>query len=186
MKLKASALALCVAAAFAVPAQAAFDNDPLPSNAYITYNGLEWAWAMPVPGDGSWGVALDLSVQGTLGWRLPTAAELAMAPNATDFMFAGANVPLGGVDPVSGSTFSAVNANLTGDAACAAAYFNNSYHHCDWQDGNGQTFGPWFGTPGAQSFADTLVVRAVPEPETYGLMALGLVGIGAAVRRRRA
>jgi hypothetical protein len=165
------------------PAEAALINDPLPANAFITVGGFDWAWAMPVPSDGSgFGVVIDLSVQGAFGWRVPTAAELLLAPLATAFLFPGANVPFGGTDPVSGASFMATNATYTGDGACASPYFNNSFLHCDWQDGLGQPFEPWFGLPGAFSFADSLAVRgaAVPEPAT-----LLLLGVGAVAARRR-
>lgn len=177
-----------VVLASAAVAQASILNVPVPTNAYITQGGLDWAWASPVPADGSggFGVQVDLSYQGQFGWRLPTAAELAFAPNATDFMFQGANVPFGGFG-VDGASFQATNGSLTGDAACASPYFNNTYSHCDWQDGNGQPLGPWFGIAGAPSFADSLVVRAVPEPEAYGLLLAGLgVAAAAGLRRRKA
>lgn len=180
--LLATALATGLCAAAAPKAEAAFLNAPLPANAYITKDGLDWAWAFPLPASGG----LDLSYQAGQGWRLPTAAELALAPLATDFLFSGANVPLGGTDPISGASFAATNGNLTGAGACATPYFSNSYRHCDWQDGNGQPWGPW-AEPGAWSLADQLVVRAsaVSAPATLGLLGAGLIGLGAVTRRRR-
>lgn len=164
-------------------ANAALVNAPLPVNSYITINGLDWAWAFPLPASSG----LDLSFQSAFGWRLPTLQELANAPLATDFIFAGANVPLDGSDPVSGAFFSATNENLTGAAACATPYFSNSYSHCDWQDGNGQTFGPWAGSPDAFSFADQLVVRGtnVPEPTTVAMLGLGLLAFSATRKRKQ-
>lgn len=176
-------VAAAAALVLALPAHASFINTAVPTNTYITQGGLDWAWAFPLPAANG----LDLSTQGAFGWRLPTLAELSLAPDAVDFMFAGANVPLGGADPVSGATFSAVNASLTGAAACATPYFSNTFRHCDWQDGNGQPFQPWAGSPGAQSFADQLVVRDssnnVPEPATLALVAFGLL-VGGIARRR--
>lgn len=164
-------------------AQAAFLDSPVPSNAYITVGGLDWAWAFPLPA----GFGLDLGYQASQGWRLPTAAELLSAPLATAFLFAGANVPLGGTDPVSGASFQATNANLNGAGACATPYFSNSYKHCDWQDGLGQPYGPWVGMPGAPGFGEQLVVRAsaVSAPASMAVLGMGLLGLGAAVRRRR-
>ena len=117
-----------------VGASAAYFDSPVPASAYITKGGLDWAWAYPLPA-GSGG--FDLAYQSTQGWRLPTAAELAGAPLATEFMKPGGNVPLGGADPVSGATFQATNANLTGPAACATPYFSTSYRHCDWDQWSG-------------------------------------------------
>ncbi|NRR28779.1 PEP-CTERM sorting domain-containing protein [Oxalobacteraceae bacterium] len=174
------ALAMCAAIG---SAQAALLNAPVASNAYITFNNLDWAWAFPLPAaDG-----LDLSYQAQFGWRLPTEAELASAPLATDFVFAGANVPFHGSDPVSGAYFAATNSALTGAAACATPYFSSTYSHCDWQDGNGQLYAPWAGTSGARSFADQLVVRvaAVPEADTYAMLFAGLGLLGVAARRRK-
>lgn len=174
-------------------ASGAFLNAPVPANAYITQGGLDWAWASPLPA----AVApLDLSYQSAQGWRLPTAAELANAPLATDFMKAGANVPLGGTDPVSGALFQAVNANLTGPAACATPYFSTNYHHCDWGDGLGQGGGAHWAAPGENSVYDQLVVRASVAPAavapvpTLGegalvLLSLTLAGAGWLSRSRK-
>ena len=162
-------------------------NAPLPTNTYITQNALDWAWANPLPGSG-----VNLAYQSGFGWRYPTLAELLTAPLATDFLFAGANVPFNGTDPISGATFSATNAAYTGAGACASPYFSDSssFVHCDWQDGNGQLYGPWAGTPGAAGFADQLFVRgtmqaAVPEPGTWAMMLLGFGAIGGSMRARR-
>lgn len=188
MKFKSLLFAALVAFGLASTASASIINAPVPSNAYITIGGLDWAWANPLPADSG---TFDLSYQSQFGWRIPTAAELLSAPLATDFLFAGANVPFNGVDPVSGAFFSATNSAYT-DAASAGAvaspYFSTTYSHADWQDGLGQTYGPWAGMPGAAGFADQLVVRglsAVPEPSTLISAAVaGLFGVAVARRRR--
>jgi len=118
---------------------------------------------------------------------------LANSPLATEFMKAGANVPLDGTDAVSGARFDATNSALTGPAACATPYFSNYYRHCDWQDGMGQPYQPWAGMPNAEDFADQLVVRrsvpapsvvaAVPTLEMGGLALLSLSLLGVAWSR---
>lgn len=178
-----SLLAGAALAVLALPAHAAIIDAPLPVGTYISFGGLEWAWAFPLPGDSSL-----LTYQSQFGWRLPTAAELAAAPLATDFLIANGNVPFGGSDPVSGAFFAATNANYVGAGACATPYFSSSYLHCDWQDGNGQTYGPWAGSPGAYSLADQLYVRdgTVPEPATWAMLIAGFGLVGTALRRRTA
>lgn len=177
VKLLAASAALALSG---LSANAALLNAPVPGNTYISLGGLDWAWANPLPASSP---SFDLSYQSQFGWRLPTAAELMSAPLATQFQFAGANVPLGGVDPISGANFQAPTASLIGAAACAAPYFSNNYRHCDWQDGLGEPLGPWAGMPGAASFAEQLVVRAVPLPAAVLLLA-GALGAMAGLRRR--
>lgn len=169
--------------------QASLVNTPVPSNAYITFKGLDWAWASPVAYDGSFGAgAVDLSVQGGYGWRIPTLAELVNAPQAQDFVFKGANVPYLGVDPVSGASNEYGDAG--GDMACASPYFNNTYSHCDFTNGlNGGDGIGWYGTAGAPRYAESLMVRgvsAVPEPETYAMLFAGLGVLGFVGKRRKA
>src|ERR1700738_4922885 len=91
----AGSFAVAIIGALAsVPSKAAFVETPLPSNTYIDLGGLDWAWAYPFPASYP---GFDLSYQSQFGWRLPTAAELAAAPNAIDFLFPRANVPFFGI-----------------------------------------------------------------------------------------
>lgn len=160
-------------------------NLPVPSNAFITIGGLDWAWAAPCGAVDSCG-DITLAYQGAFGWRLPTAAEFAAHPVAENFVFTGANVPNGGSDSV-GNHFQAGSPGRA--AACAAAYFSTTHTHCDWSDG---VAGTWYdpSISGGQGVPETLVVRytlggAVPEPTTWALMIGGFGLAGAALRRRR-
>lgn len=178
-------LAAATLAVSASAADAALYDQPLAANAYITMNGLDWAWAS-AGGNFNANYDVDLSYQGQFGWRAPTAAELLTAPVGLDFMFAGANVPLGGTDPVSGSYFGFTDANLTGAAACAAAYFNLS-GKCDWGNAPGNIGNPqpWY-TPGASGILDVVVVRvaAVPLPAS-GLLLASVLGLFGWMSRRK-
>ena len=70
-------------------------NSPVPSNAYIVFAGLDWAWGGPCPYSGGCFATGDLTYQSTQGWRLPTAGELALIPSnfASDFITGSGNVP---------------------------------------------------------------------------------------------
>jgi len=171
-------------------------NVPVPSNAFIVHNGFDWAWASPVPADGGAlgsNFAIDLSFQGTLGWRIPSSAELLLAPLATDFLVAGGNVPFNGSDPVSNAVFlnrDATYASAASAGALAVPYFIGNFQHGDWSDGLGQVGGPWAGMVGSSGFADQLVIRnrgsvSAPEPGVGVLVVLGLGMFGGMVCRRR-
>lgn len=168
-------------------ANASLVNAPVPSNAYIAFDGLDWAWASPVAADGSFGCCgVDLSYEGQFGWRLPTSTEMLNAPLATQFIFSGANVPLGGTDPISGAYFDYASSTLDGDAASAVPYFNDTVYQADWCNAPGSNCGfgevPWWGQAGAPTYAESLVVRTavsgVPESSTWAMMALGFAGLG--------
>lgn len=178
--LTAIALLLAVSRAEALPL-----NQLVPDNATITFAGLQWAWGGPCPYSGGCGFPGDLSYQATQGWRLPTAAELALIPtNFADlFVFPGANVPAFGQDSITGAQFSAGSPGA--DAACASPYFNTGAAWCDWGDG---TQGLWAGLPNPYpDYSEQLYVReprSVPEPATLGLLGASLVA-SCLVRRRR-
>jgi PEP-CTERM motif len=179
--MKILALAVTAVAAFAaVPAAAAL-NVPLAANSYISFGGLDWAWAGPCAPSGGCG-DIDLSFQGTLGWRLPTVAEFALRPAQSAFLFVGANVPQGGVDPFSLSRFGSggdTPFDVGSDGACAAAYFGTVWRHCDFGD---TEWNPGGGNFGAE---EAWVVRGViPEPATWAMLIAGFGMVGAALRRR--
>lgn len=186
-----AAVACLAAAGWAERAHAIVDL-PVPGDAYINVDGLDWAWAAPCAAvEPSCGV-ISLAFQASQGWRLPTPEEFAVHPLAPAFIFPGGNVPLGGSDAVNNQF---QDGPPPGAGACAAAYFSTVHTHCDW--GNGLD-GLWFDPAGgSDSYFETLVVRGefsgpvsgIPEPATWAMMLLGFFGLGAAlrgVRRRQA
>lgn len=170
------------------PALAAL-NVPVPVNAYITFRGADWAWASPCSPTGCNNdptqSPLDLSYQSTQGWRLPTLAEMLLAPNYTAFAFAGANVPFQGVSPEGTSS------DAPGDMACATAFFTtpNTFNICNWGDAEIGAIYLLFSDP-AEPNVETWVVRGtvsnVPEAQTWAMLIAGFGLVGAAARRRRA
>jgi hypothetical protein len=167
-------------------AQAALIDAPLPANAYITRNGYDWAWGANCSSMGAPDCSpLEFGFQSSQGWRIAQASDMALAPTAMDFLFAGANVPFNGTDPVSGSSIDLVNEaylNAASSGACASSYFTlgGEYNTCDWINGSGQdvstnTLG-WFNQNGENNFyAEVLFIRSVPEPATAVLFFLGAV-----------
>jgi hypothetical protein len=81
-----------------------------------------------------WGCGdIDLSFPSTLLWHLPTPAEFAIHPITTDFVFVGANVPQGGVDPIGGA-FNKFGVT-SGELAVAAPYICNLWHNANYHNG---------------------------------------------------
>ena len=188
-QLAVAAVVAATSMGFASSASAVIINSPVPTNAYISQSGLDWAWAFPCPGLGGGGIcgdgsAVDFTYQGAQGWRFPTAAELLIAPTVASFLFPGANVPAGGTDPVSSATFNGVNLV---DGACATPYFSSSYTWCDFSNGQGGGDGLAWALPGDSSYTEQLVVRQVPEPSTLALIGLALLSVFSfGMMRRRA
>jgi hypothetical protein len=169
--LLAVALLAGAIAARAVVAQEP-DPGPVPANAFITYGGLDWAWASPCDG----GCSPPVVFQD--GFRYATPSEWAGRPNASAFL-----------DPFGNS-----NAEQDGSGPrmrCASPWFDLVWDHCDYNDGSAGyvTSGPLNGM--SNDNQETWLVRGgvvgpvVPEPGSMVLVATGLVGVFGTFRRRR-
>ena len=175
MKIVTRLLAGCAAmlAVQAVPA-AAILNVPVPAANYITVGSTDWAWAAPCAFQSPSCGVVDLTYQGSQGWRIPTRSEFLARPTVGQF-----------------------------SSKCASAWFSTQHTHCDFGDptfgggvnGSGQPmgylydFGYGITNFGSDGVAETWLVRgalgAVPEPSAWALLILGFGTIGAAMRGRR-
>ena len=160
---------LLAATLLAAPAvtQAQSQMFPVPTNAFIVFGGLNWAWASPCNGGCSTAILGD-------SWRYATAQEWAARPAASDFL-----TPLGNF------------IGSGGQMACASPWFDPMFNHCDFGDalqGNISS-GPdntvIFDTNNETWLVQGRVMDPVPEPATVALFGVGAVALGAVARRRR-
>jgi hypothetical protein len=167
-----------VAQAYAAPI-----NSPVPSNAYITFDNLNWAWGGPCPYSGGCYATGDLTYQSTQGWRLPTATELGLIPSgfASYFITGSGNVPYNGTDPVSGAFFAAGPVVPALSGSCATPYFATTTTWCDWVNGAAND---WAGLPSSDFYAEQLYVRPIPEPGTMLMLGSGILGLAGVLRRK--
>ena len=174
MKMKAIAAAVAFAA-LGSAANASLINAPVDPMQIVNYQGLEWVWASPCGGDVNISCAqIDFSYQAALGWRLPSASEVA--------------------DHIASNIVSFVSAFDTGNGyACASSWFNNTYSHCDvgdaqagyiWNLGSGMQPGGYDGYA-SETFAVRGGVAPVPVPAGMALLGLGLAALGAVRRKGR-
>lgn len=173
-----SGLFLAISALFfASMGNAATINSPVPTANYITFQGVDWAWANPcAPNQPSCGV-VDMSYQSQFGWRLPTVEEISNA-----------------VEAAGGSSLWAALFGTAQKFACASAYFSSVYQHCDYGDATAGYIYNWSGGQPPNLAEETFVLRGavgpvippVPVPAALPLLVTGVGALVAFSRRRKA
>jgi hypothetical protein len=154
-----------VVAMCALPAQAASHLDsPIDPAVIVKAGGFEWVWAAPCAALGeSCGVPVLRD-----NFVFPTEAQWLSSFSSTAALVA------------------AFNNN--GVMICAAPWFSTVHNHCDSEDLIGgfvwHAPAPIGNLRNNDPAAETFLVRAVPEPTTYAMLALGLGLIGLIARKR--
>lgn len=168
----ASAFLFC-GSAFAAPI-----SGPLPSDTYITANGLDWTWASPWSHVQSWVYGPETNA----GWRYATSSEL-------DYLFVNLiNVFLNGANPSIQSTIYWNDPNRAGyvdDFDLSGGYIASGT--------TTMTYGNSLNVCGGDANCEQFYVRGasgqepttpVPAPATLFLFGLGLAALGKSKRKK--
>jgi hypothetical protein len=160
-------------------------------NAYISVGGYDIAWANPCAANSPSCGVIDLSYQSQFGWGLMSEGLFnQLGISAQSFVFDGANVDYASgnnLDEASGANVHHGGlVGLQGDVAVAAPWFSNVHLHIDYNDGFN---GLWsFADNNGGALNEALVVRVsrAPEPSVLALLALGVIGVGFARKKKAA
>lgn len=141
-------------------ASATLTPGPVPNTAYITVNGLDWAWASPV-NEQWWGDNELKLPEFQDGWRFATDLEMAGLPSLADFT------------------------RPDGSHIQATQYWNTVFTHVDAGDyAGGYVASQWGNGP-----YETVYVRdggnPVPAPGALALVGAGLLSLVAKRRKFR-
>lgn len=145
------------------PLMSDLGNAP-PASAIVSNAGLEWVWANPCGGTPSGCGGGNAGVMLHHGFGFATDAQWMTWGSLAAFQAA------------------------WGGVTCASPQFSLSFDHCDEGD---MLAGYIWHSPltdpamAANDYSETFLVRAVPEPEGYALMIVGLGLVGLVARRRQ-